>query len=722
MARVISLPQGSDDVTIDLEGRLDHRSVEILLQVAESMTAADGVKPALNRLADLATQALNADRTAILVEEPLGSLRLIPAAASASDGMHAEMWRTFRDMSPIELPGNPHLLALWKTSGTVQLDDVARSPVVPDGWKRVWGSKSLAITCLRAGGEVYGILAIEFVKEHHAFTVHERRLLDAIAGAAGVALRSARLVEELQRAVVVERRLTECTRALRSESSLGEVLDMVAERFVSLLHDSSCSIYLLDADEETFRLHAYRGLAPAEEIRIEDLPQADLERVRHVWQGGSLFPIAIPDLRDHAAWLPLIPPGIDTGILLPLAEGERIIGFVAVGRRGNPFTDEELHVSSAFADHAAIAVSQTRQTNTRNLRLKVIEALFRLSDAVVRLTDLKAVLSAINKEVGSSLGVECVRLSFSDLALSAVLKLPPASEEDSEIVRRWTRERHDQPAVSGDMVGVSVRVDHRRAGILWVRVADPADPMAAELIRAIASGLGEVAYKAKLRKTMDRRSHELAIAEERERIARDLHDTVGQTLYGMGLKLQDVITELAEEGREDLVALVEPLRELAAGGVADVRSAVYALSFLHVRARGLIPSLRALARQFRKATGVPVELRIEGKLPTPSDEAESALYRTAHEALVNVDRHARATGVVLTLSASNREIELDIRDDGVGLDQRQVADWQSAAHFGMRMMAKSITEAGGTFRVTAAEPRGLIVRAAVPFGAARGAK
>jgi signal transduction histidine kinase len=142
---------------------------------------------------------------------------------------------------------------------------------------------------------------------------------------------------------------------------------------------------------------------------------------------------------------------------------------------------------------------------------------------------------------------------------------------------------------------------------------------------------------------------------------------------------------------------------------------VYALSFLHVKASGLVPSLRALARQFTATWDVPAELRVEGRIPALPDEVESALYRVAHEALVNVERHARATGVLLALRGLPDAVELCIRDDGVGLDQRQAADWRSAAHFGMRSMARAVEQAGGRFDAGPGRPRGLTIRARVPM-------
>lgn len=712
MAETISL-----DALPGLSATERERAVQILLEVVESMTAADGVKAGLNRLASLALRATGADRCAIFVRDPGGLSRLLPAAGASRSGDPRELWDKFRRMEPIDAGADPRRLLLQGTPHAVTLDDAAGSPLIPESWKREWGAKSLAFATLRAGGEVYGVLAVDYVDHPHAFTPGEASLLEAIASAAGVALRSARLVERLQRAVTVERRLTECSAALLSGHSLAEVLDVVADRFASLLPGATCSINLLNPDQTSFRSVAFRGVPPRkDEIRIDELPAAGVAEVRGIWERDPRRTVVIPDLKALKAWGEVIPPEIGTGMLVPLSDQDQVIGFVSVGRERDPFTQDEVQLAGAFAGQAALAVAQARLTDALHVRLKVIEALYRLSDVVVRTSDLKAVLAALNRGICAEVGVECVRVSFGDPGLASMLRLPPASDSELAMIRSWGRRRPPEPALVGGELAVPIRMENRVAGILSIRARTALDPTGLELVRAIAAGLGEVAYKAKLRRTVERRSRELAVAAERERIARDLHDTVGQAFYGIGLKLQDALCEVSDP---ELRARLAELRELAARGVADVRSAVYALSFLHVRARGFVPSLRALARQFTRATGVTAELRVEGRVPALSEEVESALYRMAHEALVNVDRHARATGVVVSLVARNGQAELAVRDDGVGLDQRQVADWQSAAHIGMRTMAKSIEEVGGRFHVSAALPRGLLIRGIIPVEDAR---
>lgn len=210
----------------------------------------------------------------------------------------------------------------------------------------------------------------------------------------------------------------------------------------------------------------------------------------------------------------------------------------------------------------------------------------------------------------------------------------------------------------------------------------------------------------------------LAVARERERIACDLHDAVGRVFYSLSLRTQHCLTlDLDDpDRRAELVAELQSIRRLCADGLGDVRAVAYSLALLQLRAGGLVHALRWLVREFSRVTGAHGRLRVTGaEHPRLPDEVERALYRVAHEALLNVDRHARASGVVVSLAIGDRTAELVVRDDGVGLDQRQAMDWHSAAHLGVRTMARSIHQLGGTFRADPVEPRGLAIRARLPL-------
>jgi signal transduction histidine kinase len=348
-------------------------------------------------------------------------------------------------------------------------------------------------------------------------------------------------------------------------------------------------------------------------------------------------------------------------------------------------------------------------------RLSVMESLQSLSDTISTTSDLKSALGDLNRGICAAAGINCSRVAFDEEALATLLGVPHCTEAEKELIVGWRRQKSAEPIFRRKELVTPVMMQSRIAGVMWVQLkrktAASLSPSDVEISRAIAAGAGEVAYKAKLRRTAERRGQDLAAAGERERIARDLHDTIGQTLYGINLRLLEMLPRIEDP---NLASEIAELRAVAGQGLSDIRNTVYALSFLNIRTRGFVPSMKALAKEFERATGVLAEIKVESELRL-ADDVEGALFRVVHEALVNVDRHARASAVIVSIASGDESVELKIRDDGVGLDQRQSDDWQSAAHFGVLSMARAIEEVGGRFQMQNAYPRGLLIKATAPL-------
>jgi two-component system sensor histidine kinase UhpB len=149
---------------------------------------------------------------------------------------------------------------------------------------------------------------------------------------------------------------------------------------------------------------------------------------------------------------------------------------------------------------------------------------------------------------------------------------------------------------------------------------------------------------------------------ERQRVARELHDEVGQTLTGVMLQVEGLAAKIPEELRDDL----DELRETARSGAEDVRRIVRSLRPEALEDLGLPSALAALATAFHEQAGVRVERRLEAGLPL-SAEQELVFYRVAQEAFTNIARHAAASRVEIQLRRADAGVLLMVRDDGVGL-------------------------------------------------------
>ena len=170
---------------------------------------------------------------------------------------------------------------------------------------------------------------------------------------------------------------------------------------------------------------------------------------------------------------------------------------------------------------------------------------------------------------------------------------------------------------------------------------------------------------------------------ERQRVARELHDEVGQTLTGVMLQVEGLAGKIPEELREEL----DELRETARSGAEDVRRIVRRLRPEALEDLGLPSALAALAAAFHEQTGVLVERRLVRRLPL-SEEQELVFYRVAQEAFTNIARHAAASNVEIHLMRADTDVVLTVRDDGSGLTPE--ANGSSHGIRGMRERAMLI--------------------------------
>jgi signal transduction histidine kinase len=222
---------------------------------------------------------------------------------------------------------------------------------------------------------------------------------------------------------------------------------------------------------------------------------------------------------------------------------------------------------------------------------------------------------------------------------------------------------------------------------------------------------------------------------ERHRIARDLHDSVAQSLVGIGMHLEWCHRHLdpSSPAYERLVAS----KELARAGLGWVRSAVEELSGLEQPGTGLGQALRDLAADFRSAGQLRVSVRVTARQRQLPPGVEHALFQIAQEGLWNAVRHANATQAWLSLAYAEDQIMLTISDDGSGdpaavgryLTATAAAPSRSACtpqnhgpqNHGLRNIAERAAELGGEVRLRRRRGGGLRISVRVPAGTAEAA-
>lgn len=195
---------------------------------------------------------------------------------------------------------------------------------------------------------------------------------------------------------------------------------------------------------------------------------------------------------------------------------------------------------------------------------------------------------------------------------------------------------------------------------------------------------------------------------ERLRVARELHDEVGQTLTGLLLQVDGAMRSLPADARGAL----EEIRERARESLQDVRRIAQRLRPEALDDLGLPSALMTLATRLEAQSQLHVVRAIDSELPPLGPETELAFYRVAQEALTNVARHADADTVELELRPVDAHLRLTVRDDGRGLDGNE-----APAAGGLRGMRERALLVGGALTVGPAGTGGAEVRLDVPLPA-----
>ncbi len=202
-------------------------------------------------------------------------------------------------------------------------------------------------------------------------------------------------------------------------------------------------------------------------------------------------------------------------------------------------------------------------------------------------------------------------------------------------------------------------------------------------------------------------SRKLAIAEERNRLGRELHDSVSQGLHALVFTIHSLRNELAEPS-ERVQAILSHMEATANSTLDELRSMIEELRPSLLAEHGLAEALRITGELFSQRNQIPLELTLQ-TTASLSPELEMTIYRLAQEALANVERHASARHVALKLLLTGGRLILTIRDDGVGFDSQT-----DSGGNGLRNMRQRTEDAGGVYGVVSRPGLGTTITAEFP--------
>jgi signal transduction histidine kinase len=229
---------------------------------------------------------------------------------------------------------------------------------------------------------------------------------------------------------------------------------------------------------------------------------------------------------------------------------------------------------------------------------------------------------------------------------------------------------------------------------------------------------GEVLEKVQLSSELLHKEQEMreAVADERTRIAGDLHDSVTQTLFSTAA-IADALPEVWDRHPEEARRGLEDLKLLTKGALAEMRTLLLELRPASLLEKTLGELLQQLAGAAAGRTRIPVDVEIDGD-GRLTDEVQVTFFRVAQEALHNVVKHARASDAKIRLACDDRNVALTIQDNGCGFE----SNGSTATGMGLEIMRERVRAIGAQLRIESSPHTGTTVevRWARPIG--RGVK
>ncbi len=491
---------------------------------------------------------------------------------------------------------------------------------------------------------------------------------------------------------------------------------------------------------------------PAIGLRVPLLPagQAIWDRLQR--QEAVLCPDVRGDGEIAGAYRAVLSEHLDTSpfryvrswLAAPLVARGKVIGLLSLSR-DTPDAYSERHASLllAVAGQIAVALENARLFEEAQEETRKTAALAEIGASVALADSLQAILDRLAQSVIKPTGAAAAAVLLIDgdpprermagtfgldadwpaaydlatrrgarsLSFRSLREGRPIVQRDARQVVLSLPEWEPIHALMRDVswdtcVSLPLVARERPLGVLAIFYLPGDKPDAADLtfLSAVADQAAIAVENARLFAELQGK----AALEERQRLARELHDSVSQALYGIALGARTA-RSLAERDPARVVEPLDYVLSLAEAGLAEMRALIFELRPESLATEGLVAALGRQATLLRARHGIDVELDLCGE-PPAALETKEALYRIAQEAVQNVVKHAQSSQVSLRLTADDDYLRLTVHDDGIGFD----AGGDFPGHLGLRSMKERALRLGGSLVIQSGSDGGTLLQAVVP--------
>ncbi len=716
--------RGFSKVVRDItEHKRDDDRLQAVGEVTQAILQGQDTEDVLRLIARRARELVGAALASVLAPEPGGGSLLVRAA----DGCWAEEVRGAR----LPATGSPTGDVL-RTGDPLSLVDVSTTMQAYGLGTWVEELGPALYVPLAVGGNILGIITVVNRKGDRLFTEADTRVVQLFAAPVGVAVQHARTISEQRRIRDRLRAVVQVTQGILQGQEIEAVLHLIASLARELVGAELATVATPEPSGDALVVRAADG-GRAEVVRGTRFP-IEPSISGAVFRTGQAVTVGDAAREKRALQLGSVAGEFGPALFIPLAARGRPMGTIMVANRRGAiaFGEEDARLVEVFAAEAAVALeharirSQLERLATATAAAAQPEALAGLARHVVEATDTAAcVVFLVDAEQslrtagtwglpeGFAAAMEAaVRSGARPPVLDAIESRKPVIVDGS--IRQMLADPLFAPAhellanVPGETI-MSLPFVHRGLVVGAISCFYPSGHRPSEtdvaFLKVVADQAASAAENARLHKL----AHERVALEERQRLARELHDSVSQALYGIVLGARTARDLLAREP----VRAGEPIEyvlQLAEAGLAEMRALIFELRPESLETEGLVAALTKQAAAIRARYGMAVEASLEVEPVVPL-EVKQALNRIAQEALHNTAKHARATRVDLSLRESAGQFELEIADNGIGFDASQTFP----GHLGLRSMRERAVSLGGHLEVSSVPGQGTRIRVTVPL-------
>ncbi len=544
----------------------------------------------------------------------------------------------------------------------------------------------------------------------------------------------------------LEQRVADRTKELAILNAIGasvnesldlyKTLDRILDETLGLLDLEVGEIRLLDEESDELVIRTERGLS------VEYAHQANRQKVADKLPERSAStgePVIEENLLATSQHQLAQQEGLRAMAIFPLRAKEKLLGTLCLATRRGPraFTRNERDLLRAISDQAAVAIENSSLYAETSRRVDEIETLFSVGQAITSRLDRNAVLQLIADEarrLTSSRGAFVFLCEDDELHLSVL-----SGEDFAGISTGFQMSIADSltgfAVQSGQPIRISdARQDPRanaelvhRLGVQSLLVVPLIfGPESIGSISVINKGAGifgsddervltrlaSVAVIAIENARLYEQAQQLAAAEERNRLARELHDSATQSLYGVTMFAEAAARLLTSGQIEQAADHMREVRATAKEALQEMRLLIFELRPPILEEQGLVAALQIRLESVEGRSGLQTEFEAEGVGDLPP-EIEEALYRIAQEALNNTLKHAQANKVSVCLTQTQQNVILEITDDGAGFDPNTT---RTPGGLGLGGMKERVALLGGRLTVNSEPGEGTRVRVEVEIG------